>query len=123
MSEFKQLTKNFNEEEFACHCCNNVIVDMKLVNALQELRDMLNKPIILNCGYRCLKHNIEVGSENTSQHVKGKAADIRVEGMTPRELAREAEKIKMFKYGGIGIYERKNFVHVDVRLIPSRWVG
>lgn len=122
MTDYKQLTKNFNEKEFACHCCGEVTVNPRLAAALQELRELLNKPIILNCGYRCIKHNAEIGSDYTSQHVKGTAADIRVDGFTPEQLAKEADKVIAFKNGGIGIYHDKGFVHVDVRPYRARWV-
>ena len=119
MSE--QLTKNFNSSEFACHCCGHVGEhDLHpLANALQALRDTIGKPIHLDCGYRCPKHNKAVGGVSDSQHLLGTAADITVQGMTPAQVAAVAEQIPAFAHGGIGIYN--TFTHVDVRNGAARW--
>ena len=51
---------------------------MALVHeVLDPARERLGKPIIVNSGYRCAKHNREVGGATNSQHMKGEAADIR----------------------------------------------
>ncbi|HEX2949328.1 MAG TPA: D-Ala-D-Ala carboxypeptidase family metallohydrolase [Armatimonadota bacterium] len=120
MSE--QLTRNFNSAEFACHCCNHVgDHDLHpLANALQALRNAINKPVHLNCGYRCPRHNASVGGAPHSQHMEGRAADIVVPGMSPSQVARYAELIPAFRNGGIGIYD--TFTHVDIRPNgPARW--
>jgi len=123
MSEDIQLTKNFKKSEFACPCCGENKIEVKLVQCLQKLRDAIGKPIIINSGYRCLQHNKSLGSQNTSQHVKGKAADIRINGMTPYDVKIMAEEnVKEFREGGIGIYN--SFTHVDIRDNgPTRWIG
>lgn len=121
--------KNFTYKEFTCPCgCGLNCVSKKLVAALQELRDLIDKPIIINSACRCEKHNAEVGGvpkkadgSGGSLHMKGIAADIHVEGMSSKSLATEAEKIAAFKNGGIGIYS--TFVHVDVRGHRARWLG
>lgn len=117
------LTKNFSRSEFKCKCgkCNCDDVDPKLVQGLQELRDITGEPIIINSAVRCPEHNKAVGGVSNSQHVKGKAADIRIKGMSPEKLAEYAEKIDVFKNGGIGTYN--TFVHVDVRGHKARWRG
>ena len=114
------LTKDFNKSEFVCKHCGRIRINIKLVNALQKLRDNVNKPIKINSAYRCLDHNRSIGSDDTSQHIKGNAADIVIKGLTPKEVAKIAETIPVFKDGGIGIY--KTFTHVDVRSNgPARW--
>lgn len=120
MDHIKQLTKNFNEREFVCHCCGELVLDSELVICLQMLRDLLGEPITVNCGYRCLKHNRELGSKDTSQHRLGKAADITAKNKTPGEVARKASEIPKFKCGGIGVYN--TFTHLDIRENgPARW--
>jgi hypothetical protein len=42
----------------------------------QEIRNLLNKAVKINSGYRCLKLNRFIGSKDTSQHVKGQAIDF-----------------------------------------------
>lgn len=117
------LTKDFSRSEFKCKCgkCDSDDVSMKLVEGLQELRDLIDEPILINSAVRCPAHNKAVGGTSDSQHVKGTAADIRVAGMSPKKLAEYAEQIDVFKNGGIGTYS--TFVHVDVRGRKARWVG
>ena len=117
------LTKNFSRNEFKCKCgkCTNNYIDIRLVKGLQALRDLVGKPIIINSATRCKAHNEAVGGVSNSQHVQGRAADIRVEGMTPEALARRAEQIDVFRDGGIGTYG--TFVHVDVRGHRAWWRG
>ena len=121
------MTKNFNIKEFQCNCgCktpenlkHNILV---LANQLQVLRDYVKKPIILTNGYRCPKHNKAVGGVSNSQHVLGKAADIKIPGLSPFAVAKIIENLvsegKMMQ-GGVGIYN--TFTHYDIRRVKSRW--
>lgn len=45
-------------------------------NVLDPLREWYGKPITVNSGYRSPELNKAVGGSNTSQHMKGEAADI-----------------------------------------------
>ena len=49
---------------------------------LQPLRDVYQKPMTVNSGYRCPELNRIVGGVATSQHVKGEAADIHTGSQT-----------------------------------------
>ena len=114
-----KISKNFTLREFECKDGSHLVkVDHNLVNKLQQLRDIIKKPIIINSAFRTVSHNKKVGGTSNSQHLLGKAADIRVTGMSPKELAKYCEKIG---FGGIGIYG--SFVHVDTRDKPARWNG
>ena len=120
------LSENFSSHEFACKggnlCCGGSSpVSERLVLALQELRDNIGKPVNVSSGFRCLKYNRRMRSEDSSQHALGMAADIWVNGMDTRTLAEEVEKVYAFRHGGIGVYS--GFVHVDVRKEKSRWGG
>jgi hypothetical protein len=46
-------------------------------NVLDTLREMYGKPITVNSGYRNPIVNLAIGGANTSQHIKGEAADIK----------------------------------------------
>jgi uncharacterized protein YcbK (DUF882 family) len=59
---------------------------VRVASLLEEVRALLNKPILINSGFRSKAVNDAVGSRDTSQHRLGCAADIRVTGMTPREV-------------------------------------
>lgn len=113
-----KLSSNFNSNEFDCKCgkCKKTIIDKKLINSLQLIRNHFGKPIIINSGYRCTEHNKAVGGVSNSQHTRGKAADIVVKGIEPREVAAYAASIGV---NGIGVY--KTFTHVDTRANKAFW--
>lgn len=75
--------KWFNEKEFACRCCGELPpfarenIEALVCEVLDPAREKLGMPIIVNSGYRCAKHNREVGGVANSQHMRGEAADIR----------------------------------------------
>ncbi len=117
----ENLSRNFSEWEFRCHCgCGEVLVDPRLVEALQLLRDKIGHPITVISGYRCFFHNRDVGGVSDSQHLLGRAADVVVKGLEPETVATVAEDIPEFKHGGIGRYD--DFTHLDVRQDGSaRW--
>lgn len=117
-----QLSKNFDSSEFACGCgCGYDSVSIELVNGLQKLRDLIDKPVNVTSGCRCKKHNEAIGGSPNSYHLLGMAADVTVWGMDPRSLYHYAEYIGMFRNGGIGIYPENGFVHVDMRGDYARW--
>ena len=58
----------------------------RLAALLEQVRTLLGKPIMINSGFRSKPVNDSVGSKDTSQHRVGCAADIRVPGMTPKQV-------------------------------------
>lgn len=116
-----KLSKNFTVKEFACSDgTDTVFVSLALVNLLQKIRDYFGKAVIINSAYRTESHNKAIGGATYSQHKYGLAADIHINGVTPKEIAAYVETL-MPSSGGIGIY--KNFCHCDVRRVKSRWNG
>jgi uncharacterized protein YcbK (DUF882 family) len=122
-----KITTNFSLEEFNCkdgsEMPNDVMINIiKLAKNLQVLRDAVGKTITITSGYRSPKYNLKIGGAKDSQHIKGTAADIKVKGMTPKEVAKVIEGLiangKMTQ-GGIGIYS--SWVHYDCRKIKARW--
>lgn len=59
---------------------------MRTAALLEQVRSLINKPIIVNSAFRSKAVNDAVGSKDTSQHRIGCAADIRVPGMTPKQV-------------------------------------
>lgn len=116
-----RLSKNFTVKEFACSDgTDTVFISLALVNLLQKIRDHFDKAVIINSAYRTEAHNKSIGGATYSQHKYGLAADIHINGVTPKEIAAYVETL-LPSNGGIGIY--KNFCHVDVRRVKSRWNG
>ena len=58
----------------------------RLAAFLEEIREHLVCPIMINSGFRSKAVNDAVGSHDTSQHRLGCAADIRVSQKTPERL-------------------------------------
>jgi len=109
------ISPHFNLSEFACPCCNLVMLHPKLLVKLIELRKILERPVYITSGYRCFKYNRKVGGVVNSYHCIGLAADIKVKDINLITLLEICENID---FSGIGFYEKKNFLHLDVR--PTR---
>ena len=59
----------------------------RLAVLLESVKSAVSmKPVMINSGFRSKKVNDAVGSKDSSQHRIGCAADIRVPGMTPRQV-------------------------------------
>lgn len=115
------LSKNFKVKEFACKDNSDpIFISPELVEVLQKIRDHFGKAVTINSAYRTATHNKKEGGATHSQHLYGTAADIRVSGVSPKEVARYAETLLSGR-GGIGIYS--TFTHIDVRKDKSRWNG
>lgn len=117
----KKLSANFKVKEFACTDGSDpIFIDTELVNILQKIRSHFGKSVTITSAYRTPSKNKAVGGETYSQHLYGKAADIKVKGIAPKTVAAYAEKLLPNK-GGIGTYS--TFTHIDVRSVKSRWKG
>ena len=117
----KKLSNNFKVSEFSCKDGTDIIfIAPDLVYVLQKIRDHFGKALIINSAYRTPTYNNKVDGATYSQHLYGTAADIRINGVSPKDIASYAETL-LFNTGGIGIYN--NFVHIDVRKEKSRWNG
>jgi peptidoglycan hydrolase-like protein with peptidoglycan-binding domain len=129
------LSKNFKLDEFKCRANGELPpegwsesdvqtlgaaptgISSELVERLEQLREMIGKPINITSGYRTPEYNKKVGGASKSQHLYGRAADITVSGMSADRVAELADSL--FKDGGLGRYS--SFTHVDVRGYYARW--
>lgn len=122
-----KLTENFTINEFASKDGKpfplQVIENLKFLSVqLQTIRNEINKPIIINSGYRSPEHNRKIGGASNSYHVKGMAVDFWVDGIEPIQLYQLIESlIKQGKIvqGGLGLYN--SWVHYDTRGFKARW--
>lgn len=110
----RRIALNFRAFEFICPCCGEEGVKDALVFKLQEAHNNLppSAVMIISSGYRCPKHNAEVGGKETSSHLKGFAADIRAD--TPRERSFLIKALVEVGFTRIGIDFRRGMVHADV---------
>lgn len=119
----KQLSAHFKVREFACGDGSDaVLVAPRLVMVLETIRSHFCAAVVIHSAYRTPQHNAKVGGAAHSQHCYGTAADISVKGRTPAEVASFARQI-MPDWGGVGVYARKGFTHIDVREKKSDWTG
>tara|TARA_B110000467_G_C18320400_1_gene484723 strand:+ start:298 stop:675 length:378 start_codon:yes stop_codon:yes gene_type:complete len=105
-----QLTPHFSKKEFACQCgCGDGEISMVLVQKLEQTRVDYGKSMRINSGIRCIGHNRDIGSKDTSSHIKCVAADV---GCTNMEDRLKLLPILLKYFTRIGI--NKSFIHVDV---------
>jgi uncharacterized protein YcbK (DUF882 family) len=138
------FSPHISVEEYRCRCCGCLPpswngdepaeAHKRLFSAFEDIRYEWGKPIIINSGYRCMKHNQAVAGEPCSIHLFGLALDITA--IDPAEndvlwqviIARHPEL-------RLGRYTRKNdFIHMDVGYLiypialpewhtGARWTG
>ena len=84
---------------------------------LQDIRDVIGKPITISSGVRCPELNKKVGGVPTSRHTQGLAADIQVKGMSAMEVfdAIRAAKLPLLQKAIIEGVKGKEWVHIQVR--------
>jgi hypothetical protein len=103
----------------------DVLANLKeLCRNLEIIREYFgNKPIEVTSGYRSKKHNNNTkGAADDSQHIYGRAADIKIQGYTPEQMIAGILKLiseGKISEGGLGWYH--NRVHYDIRGSQARW--
>lgn len=136
--------KNFTEAELArgndipCEMIKNIIPTVKV---LQEIRDFLGVPILVNSCYRPEAYNKKVGGAKDSLHLVFNAIDFRPKGFDTFALMQLYDDIDLNKFivtvgwngakvkvtsmaMGLGLYP--TFIHLDTRGLlgrsaPARW--
>lgn len=98
-------------------------IDRRLLDLLHRLHAAMGSaaPFQVISGYRSPTTNAALaarsgGVARKSFHMQGMAIDIRLPG---RPLSRVRDAALRMKAGGVGYYEKSDFVHVDVG--PVRW--
>ena len=95
------------------------IENLKRLEALlQDVKAAVGgKPVIINSGFRSKQVNDAVGSNDRSQHRLGCAADLRVPGMTPRQVVEACIEAKV-PFDQI-ILEFDSWTHISVPNTPD----
>ena len=121
-------TAYFKEDEFKCKCCGQLpklCPPDGLVDILIEIREHFDKPVRINSGYRCPKHNKAVGGAPKSRHVVGDAVDISVQDVPTADVYNWV--LETYGSRPLGIAKKlnkdpyKGFVHIDTRGVKARW--
>lgn len=92
-------------------------IDPYLLDILYEVQTLANHdaPFEIISGYRSPKTNAMLHAHSSgvaehSQHLLGKAVDVRLGGFSTRALSEYARSLSR---GGVGFYASSDFVHLD----------
>lgn len=131
-----QITEHFSLDEFACHDgtaypAKHIETRLRpLCETLEVIREAAGgRALRILSGYRTPEWNRKVEGSLRSQHVEGRAADIRHPTLVAGELHTLILQLyragKLPHLGGVGLYI--TFCHVDVRPIADgrlrQWLG
>ena len=122
------ITEHFSVSEFCCKCgeTHDTIINPELPKKLELLFEKLNcSKIIVNSGYRCPTHSINIGGSANDFHTKGYAADIVCYDKSGKIIS--SKKVccaaQDVGFGGIAnIDSTYTATHVDVRT-ENFWKG
>ena len=92
-------------------------IDLRTLDIMAAAHNLMDAsdPYMLLSGYRSAQTNAMLRSRSSgvakkSLHMEGKAADLRLQSRSVRQMARAAAACQG---GGVGKYSRSNFVHMD----------
>jgi len=88
-----------------------------IMRLLQRVQRHYGKPLHIISGCRSKKHNRRVRGAKRSQHLYCKAADFKIAGVSKHKLV--AYLKSMPGRGGVGLYCRSSYVHLDTG--PKRY--
>ncbi len=123
-----KVTPHFDTAEFACHdgtpYPDEWVAERltPLCEALEVIRAAAGSPVTIVSGYRSQAYNDarrrnSSGVAKDSQHIHGRAADVRCAGLPSEELHGVVMRLyragKLPQVGGVGRY--RGWVHIDVR--------
>jgi uncharacterized protein YcbK (DUF882 family) len=110
LSEVNHLLRDFRTGE-------SHSIDPALLDILYDLQSLADReaPFEVISGYRspatnAMLHRTSSGVAEHSQHLFGKAVDIRLSGYSTLNLSKHARALAR---GGVGYYPCSDFVHVD----------
>lgn len=119
----REVESNFKTYEFDCRDGTPyprewTVTRLKpLIEGLEVIRTYFGDRVItITSGYRTPNYNKMVGGAKYSQHKEGRAADIKVKGISARRVAvgvRALMRAGKIPLGGIGSYA--SFTHYDIR--------
>lgn len=84
-----EVAYKLSHKEFKCKCnysdCTYTLIHPRLMKAWDIVRAKFGKPLKVNSGFRCQKHNSDVDGVDDSKHKKGQAIDISFKDLTDME--------------------------------------
>ena len=108
-------TPHFAMEEYRCDCggyCDGwpCAMEPELLDKIEALRCVFDRPVIITSGVRCEARNAEVGGVAWSFHMRGCAADLYCPGVAVGELAAATKDV------GLNVlpYYAHGYIHVEI---------
>lgn len=100
-----------------------VLVNMKniLCPGLEQVRELLGKPILISSGYRSPRLNASIGGSVKSQHMEGLAADFTCPGYGSPLMVAQLIKKSGIEFDQL-LYEFDSWVHISFAKHPRRQV-
>jgi uncharacterized protein YcbK (DUF882 family) len=106
-----KISSHFYLAEFQSPDTKTVMLEPELIQKLENLRFILDVPIIISSGYRTLEHNKFVGGKLDSRHMSGRAADVYVPNVKEIDFELAVKRVLfhyMYKIKDSGCY------HLDI---------
>jgi uncharacterized protein YcbK (DUF882 family) len=101
--------KYFTPYELASNGNGSLLINYDAITKLEQVRILLNKPLIINSAYRDDLYNSLIGGSPMSYHTDGKAFDISLKNIEKNYLIEACEKVG---FTGFGV-NYTSFLHVD----------
>ena len=95
-------------------------IDPVVLGKLLRICEQTGQSYVINSGYRSPVKNKKVGGAKLSQHMTGKAIDVRVKG-SYEDRAEFVVAASRAGFTGVGVYS--SFIHLDIRDHRVSWVG
>jgi len=119
-NEHRKICDGLTNDEFRCHCkdkeCRATMVFEGFIWVYERFRQAIGLPLIITSGFRCAKHNYDVGGVAISRHLVGCAVDIAINTLTDTYDLEAVERIaKNVGFSFTKCYPEKGIIHMDVR--------
>lgn len=125
-SYLKEALKEVNHFMRDWRTGQSTAMDLRAIDVWAAAHNLLDvqEPYTLLSGYRSPQTNAMLRSRSrgvakNSLHMKGQAADLRLNTRSVHQMARAAQACRG---GGVGKYSGSNFVHMDCGVVRS-WGG
>ncbi len=122
------LTKNFSRSDFLCHCVvcaenpARPSTKIEVVHALQDVRDVYGKPIIVTRGVSCSAHNASLGGVSDSRHLEKHADAVDLAHNSGEEAFELVSALMTLgKFTVLRVYPKH--IHADMRPGSRRFLA
>ena len=106
MREVTYFMRDWRQDKMMKYDVQNI----DILAASSKLMDT-SEPYLLISGFRTRQTNRMLrGAAKDSFHMRAMAADVRLKGRSVKQMAGAAQSVNG---GGVGVYYRSNFVHMD----------